>query len=527
MKLEQNDHSYLDTRRQRQSSRSLLDDNEDSSLAMTRDTFLRLGKQVLESAADHLDEQRDGPVRKDCAEGPSPQIASISLADNGASNEDVFGFLTEAILPHPLGNGNPRFFGWITSAPAPIGILADLLATTMNANCGPGEHAVADLEKTVCRWLMDLTGFSLRGSHGLLVSGGSMANLTALAVARHWACARHRWDVRQFGAGGVASNLTVYQSSETHNCITKAAELLGIGRKNLRTIPVDDDLRLRADLLSEAIAADRALGRIPFCVVATAGTVNSGAIDPLGAIADICEREELWLHIDGAYGGIAAADPDLRSELGPLARAQSLALDPHKWLGVPIECGCVLIRDAALLHATFNLQADYLRGTGTSPAHETAWPFEFGLQLTRGPRAVKVAAVLMKLGRLGVTETIARHRALANWLADEIDAAPDLELTTRGPLSIVCFRVAPSGCGHDYAAIDRLNSKVAERINVRGRVFLTPTMIRGRTSLRASIIHYDVRQHDLQILLDEVRAATADVLASIDIPQNQDKEPLT
>lgn len=492
---------------------------------MTRDTFLRLGEHVLEAAAGHLDEQRDGPVRKDMVEGPGSQIASISLSDNGASNEDVLDFLTDAILPHPLGNGHPRFFGWITSAPAPIGILADFLATTMNANCGSGDHAAADLEKAVCRWLMELTGFPVDGSHGLIVSGGSMANLTALAVARHWACSREGRDVRRYGAAATR-DLVIYQSSETHSCIAKAVELLGIGRENLRTIPVDGALKCRPDLLAEAIAADKAAGRRPFCVVATAGTVNSGAIDPLAEIADLCERHDLWLHVDGAYGGIAAADPALHDMLGPVSRAQSLALDPHKWLCVPIECGCVLIRNGATQHAAFNLSADYLRGKDQNPAHETAWPFEFGLQLTRGPRALKLAAVLMRLGRDGVARTVVRHRALAGWLARRIEDAPDLELTAPVALSIVCFRVVPSGTDFAPDTLDRLNARVAETINQRRRVFLTPTVIRGRTSLRASIIHYDVRQHDLQILLDEVRAATADVLADGDIPQTQDKETL-
>jgi glutamate/tyrosine decarboxylase-like PLP-dependent enzyme len=496
-----------------------------SHLSMTAEEFRGLGLLTLDAAARHLDAQTSDDVRPAYPADLSTRIASMPLSGDGTPNAEVIRILTESILPHPVGNGHPRFFGWITSAPAPIGILADILATTMNANCGPGDHAVADLETAVCRWLMDLTGFPQKGSHGLLVSGGSMANLTALAVARHWACARLGRDIRDLGAG-AAADLVVYQSSETHNCIAKAVELLGLGRRNLRTIPVDDDLSLRVDLLSDAIAVDRADGRTPFCVVATAGTVNSGAIDPLGPIADLCEREALWFHVDGAYGGIAAADPELRDDLEPLSRAQSLVLDPHKWLCVPIECGCVLIGDAVLQHDTFSLQADYLRGTGGGTAHESAWPFELGLQLSRAPRAVKAAAVLMRLGRQGVAETISRHRALAAWLADRIDAAPDLELTARGPLSIVCFRVILHGHGHDDAAPDRLNTTISARLNARGRVFLTPTVIRGRTSLRASIIHYDVRQHDLQILLDEVRAATADVLAENLIPQTQDKETL-
>jgi glutamate/tyrosine decarboxylase-like PLP-dependent enzyme len=228
--------------------------------------------------------------------------------------------------------------------------------------------------------------------------------------------------------------------------------------------------------------------------------------------------------VDGAYGGIAAADPALALQLGALARADSLALDPHKWLCVPIECGCVLIRDAGLQHAAFSMSADYLRGL-ENLAHETAWPYEFGLQLTRGPRALKLAAVLMRLGREGVASTVARHRALAHWLAGRIADAPDLELTAPVALSIVCFRVVPPGEDLAPDALDRLNARIAAAINRRGRVFLTPTVIHGRTSLRACLIHHDLREEDLDCLLSEVRAAAAEVALNLTDHATQTEGP--
>jgi aromatic-L-amino-acid/L-tryptophan decarboxylase len=417
---------------------------ESSRLAMTSARFRSLGDRALLLAADHLDQRSRPRVRATAPAEGWRHIREMMLPAAGSDEDDILDFLAGNVMSYPLGNAHPRFFGWITSAPAPIGVLADWLATTMNANCGPGDHAVAELEGTVCRWLMELTGFPTPGSHGLLVSGGSMANLTALATARHWACARLGRDVRRQGAAAL-DGLVLYQSAETHACVQKAVELLGLGRDSLRTIPVDRALRMRPELLAEAVATDRAAGLRPFCVVATTGTVNSGAIDPLERIADLCEADELWLHVDGAYGGIAAADPAMRDVLAPMARAHSLALDPHKWLGVPIECGCVLMRDAAAQYAAFSVAADYLRGTEVAPAHREAWPFEFGLQLTRGPRAVKAAAVLMRLGREGVAAMVGRHRALAAWLAARIEAADDLELTAPASLSIVCFRVVPPG----------------------------------------------------------------------------------
>lgn len=485
-------------------------DLAESGLSMLNDDFLRLGNRVLGEAAGLLDARAQDHVHSEMTQDCIRRL-QIALTEDGQTDDDVLSFLASAVAQHALGNGHPRFFGWITSAAAPIGVLAELLATALNANCGPGGHGAAELERTVCHWLMDLTGFPQEGSHGLLVSGGSMANLTALATARYWACARAGRDIRSDGATAMA-DLVLYQSSETHACVAKAAELIGLGRRRVRTIPVDDNLRLRVDLLAEAVRQDREAGLLPFCVVATAGTVNAGSIDPLDEIADLCRSEELWFHVDGAYGGIAAADPALASHLGAVARADSLALDPHKWLCVPIECGCVLIREASLQHATFSVSADYLRDQG-APAHTSAWPYEFGLQLTRGPRALKLAAVLMRLGRNGVERTIARHRALANWLAQKIEDAADLELTAPVALSIVCFRVVPSGRDLSSDILDQLNTRIANRINQRRRVFLTPTVLWGRTSLRASIIHYDVGQHDLQALIDEVGVATAEVLA--------------
>ena len=261
-----------------------------SRLSMSPVRFASLGHRALELAVDHLDQRGQLTVRRLLSHLDRSKIAARQLAANGEDEVEILGFRADCILPYALGNGHPRFFGWITSAPAPIGILADLLATTMNANCASGDHAAAELETTVCRWLMEMTGFPLEGSRGLLVSGGLVANLTALAVARHQAFAASGTDVRAEGvrAGG---ELVLYQSSEAHNCIRKAVEIMGLGSRSLRTIPVDEKLKMNPTMLAAAIAEDKRAGLRPFCVVATAGTVNSGAIHPLGAIANICEAE--------------------------------------------------------------------------------------------------------------------------------------------------------------------------------------------------------------------------------------------
>lgn len=488
-----------------------------SPLTMSPARFRALGERALDIAGKHLEELPRNPVRSSLPSDQLERLRAVALPEEGASEDAILDFLAAHVMPFPLGNGHPGFFAWITSAPAPIGVLGDLLATTLNSNCGAGgEHGALELEGVVTRWIMELIGFPTDRSRGLLVSGGSMANLTALAVARQWALARFGLDVRETGVLDDP-RLVLYESEESHSSIRKAAELLGLGGRYVRTIPVDEQLRMRVDLLREAIAADRAAGLAPFCVVATSGTVSSGAIDPLDEIADVCAAHDLWFHVDGAYGGVAAADPEMRGHLAAIGRAHSVALDPHKWLAVPIECGCVLVREEAIQRATFSVNPAYLR-LDDDATREAPWPFELGVQLSRAPRALKSFAVLMRLGRRGIAETIARHRALASRFAGWIEEADDLELTAPVPLSIVCFRYVPPGRALDASALDRLNLAIAEEVNARGRAFSSPTVLRGRASLRASIIHYDVGEEHLRVLLDEVRTVGDELSRRLDTP---------
>jgi glutamate/tyrosine decarboxylase-like PLP-dependent enzyme len=268
---------------------------------------------------------------------------------------------------------------------------------------------------------------------------------------------------------------------------------------------VDGEFRLRVPALREAIGADRAAGRRPFCVVANAGTVNTGAIDPLDAVADVCRAEGLWLHVDGAYGAVAVVDPAIASRFAGLERADSLALDPHKWLSVPVECGCALVRDGALLRQTFSLVPPYLqteegRGFGGLP-----WYSEYGFQQTRGFRALKLSVVLEHLGRDGVRALVSRHRALAGRLAALIDGSGDLERLAPVELSVVCFRYAPPGLAP--ADLDPLNRRLVETVQAEGRVFLTGTTVRGRQALRACVLHYATSAEDIRVAVDAVRDA--------------------
>ena len=311
-------------------------------------------------------------------------------------------WFAERVLPHPMGNGHPRFFGWVNSPPAPIGVLGDFLAAAMNPSAAGGDHAAIYLERCCVRWLMELVGFPTSGSMGLLLSGTSVATVTCLAAARQAAALKDGWDVREQGLQGQRTPLVLYTSEEGHSCIRKAVELLGLGSANLRSIAVNDRFEMDLAALKEAVAADRAAGRRPFCVAATAGTVNTGAIDPLDEIADFCAAEDLWLHVDGAYGAVGVLDPELAPRFAGLARADSLAMDAHKWLSVPVECGCALVRDEKLLRDTFSVVPPYLRTEAGKGFGGLPWFSEYGPQQTRGFRALKLWMVLQHAGRDGL-----------------------------------------------------------------------------------------------------------------------------
>jgi glutamate/tyrosine decarboxylase-like PLP-dependent enzyme len=413
-----------------------------------------------------------------------------------------------------MGNGHPRFFGWVNSPPFAIGALAELLAAALNPSCAGGDHAAIYLERAAVRWLMELIGFPTDGSMGLLVSGGSMASLTGLAAARHRAVERVGGDVRRDGLQGDGPALVLYMSDEGHSCVRKAAELLGLGGDAVRSVPVDADFRLDVAALRAAIAADRAAGRRPVCVAASAGTVGVGAIDPLAELADLCAAEDLWLHVDGAYGAVGVLDPAVAALYRGLERADSVALDPHKWLSVPVECGAALVRDGALLRRTFSLVPPYIQTEEGKGFGGLPWYSEYGFQQTRGFRALKLWMILQWLGRDGLQAHIARHNALARRLAELVDAAPELERLAPVTLSIVCFRYAPPGWPADDPRLDDLNKAIMQALQAGGEVFVTNAVVRRRFALRACILHYATTEADLAAQIEAVRQTGARLAAT-------------
>lgn len=478
------------------------------------ETFRRLGHAAVDLAADHLAGVRERPVFRPVPPEVRRALADGPLPEEGRDPEALLRAVAELVLPYPMGNGHPRFFGWVNSPPAPMGILGDLLAAALDPSCAGGDQAAVYVERCAVRWLMEMVGFPTAGSMGLLTSGGSAASLTCLAAARHRAAAAAGWDVRAAGLQGGRPPLILYISDEGHSCLRKAAELLGLGSAHIRVVPTDAAFRMDPAALRAALAADRAAGLRPFCVAASAGTVNTGAVDPLEALADLCAEQGLWLHVDGAYGAFGALDPELAPRYAALARAHSVALDPHKWLSIPVECGCALLADGALLRDAFSLVPPYLRTEEGRGFGGWPWFSEYGFQQTRGFRALKLWLTLQQTGRAGYAELVVRHRRLARGLAERVRVSEDLELLAPVELSIVCFRCVPPALRGDEARLDVLNRRVAEAVQSGGAAFLTSTSLRGRQALRACILHHGTGEADVDALLRAVREAAAGLLAA-------------
>ncbi|HEY7516288.1 MAG TPA: aminotransferase class V-fold PLP-dependent enzyme, partial [Vicinamibacteria bacterium] len=399
-------------------------------------------------------------------------------------------------------NGHPRFFGYITSSAAPLGMLGDLLSSAVNANVGAWtlSPVATEIEAQTVRWIAELVGFPEGGS-GLLVSGGNVANLVAFLAAR---AARAGFDVRRAGIRGDDTSLRVYASEETHTWLQKAADLAGLGTDAIRWIGTDDALRMDVGRLRREMEDDRSRGERPLLVVGTAGSVSTGAVDPLPDIASLCREMGVWFHVDGAYGGFAVGVPGADPALRGLAEADSLAVDPHKWLYAPLEAGCVLVRDPAALTGAFSYQPPYYHF-----GEEALNFFELGLQNSRGFRALKVWLQLQQAGRDGYARMIADDIALARELFRRAAEHPELQVFTQS-LSISTFRFVPrdqrGGLGDRRVEdrLDELNRRLLARLERSGEAFVSNAVIRGRFALRACIVNFRTSSDDVRILPDIV-----------------------
>ena len=461
---------------------------------------------LVDGVADHLAALPSGPVWQALPEALRKELLDLPLPEHPTALDDLVATALRDVVPHAMGNGHPAFFGWVNPPPSQAGVMTSLAAAAMNPSVVSGDHADVHLERAVVRWLAELVGFPHAPGAGLLTSGGSAATIVCLAGARSRALAAAGHDVRRDGLAG-APQLVAYVPDEAHSCVRRALELLGLGSGAMREVPLEGGLLDAAALLA-SIAADRASGALPALLVGSAGTVNTGAIDPLGALADVAAAEGLWFHVDGAYGAFGVLDPAIAARYRGMERADSLVLDPHKWLGVPVDVGCALVQRDDDLRDAFSLIPPYLRQDTGAPIGTFA---EYGFEQTRPFRALKTWATIAALGRAGIAAQVARANALARELATLVEREPELELAAAPETSIVAFRARPAGCAP--AGLDELNRALPEAVQDRGRAFVTGTIFGGRETLRACILHPDTGSEHLETLVAEVVATARTLVA--------------
>jgi glutamate/tyrosine decarboxylase-like PLP-dependent enzyme len=432
---------------------------------------------------------------------PDEVIAKLNvpLPREPQGAEQAYADFRELVMPYQMGNTHPRFWSWYMGGGTAFGAIADLLASTVNPNMGGGNHVANYVEAQVVDWCKDIVGLP-RDSGGLLLSGGSMANFVGLAVARN---AMAGIDVRAEGVAAMPQPLVFYASTEVHSCIQKAIELLGLGNSALRKIPANSEFRFDIAALEAAIAEDRAAGRKPCCVIGTAATVNTGSVDDLAGLADICQREKLWFHVDGAIGGVLPLSPKHRQLVAGMERADSVALDLHKWLQIPFEAGCAIVRDRHLHRGTFALTPEYLEHTERGLASGPLWFSEYGLQLTRGFRALKVWLSFKEHGIDRYGQLIDQTIDHAHHMAALVNAAPDLELMAPVVVNIVCFRYNPGGLGVEK--LNEVNEELLIRLHESGIAAPSYTTLDGQYCLRAALSNHRTTIEDLVVAVEAVR----------------------
>jgi len=462
--------------------------------------FREIGHRLVDQIADRLAQLPDRLVTPD--ESPADVRRALGAERTlPAAGTDAGRLVSEAtglLFDHSLFNGHPRFFGYITSSPAPIGMFGDFLAAALNQNVGAWRLAplATEIEGQAVRWIAELIGFPT-SCGGLLVSGGNMANFVCFVAAR---AAKAPWDVRKVGLSHERGPLLVYASMETHTWIQKAADLFGLGTDAIRWIATDDEQRMDLADLRRRIEQDFRLGHQPFLVVGTAGSVGTGAIDPLPEIAAICREHELWFHVDGAYGALAAQAPGSPASLRALSDADSVAVDPHKWLYAPLEAGCALVRDADKLRSAFSYHPAYYHFDDQVVNY-----FDCGPQNSRGFRALKVWLALRQVGRAGYLKMIGDDMLLARHLHQLLARHPEFEATTQN-LSITTFRYVPPDLRPQLGSekvenyLSRLNQNLLTAVEKSGEAFLSNALIGGKFTLRACIVNFHTSLEDIEAL---------------------------
>ena len=460
------------------------------------------GNSVIQLMADYYGELRDHRVYGRMSSREIRDRLDAALPTKGIDFDSLLRVFRETIVPFSRQNAHPRMFGYVQSPGTPVAALADLLASILNANLTVWRSAPApvELERLTINWIRQILGFNAEAG-GLFVSGGSMANLAAIAAARP-------------AKDSSSDRLRMYASSETHFSIAKAAALLGIGRQNVRHVAVDEHFRIRVDDLISKITADLEAGYVPFCVVANAGTVNTGAVDPLAEIREVANRFQLWMHVDGSYGAFAVLAKSARELFAGIEEADSIALDPHKWLYLPVDVGCVIYRSPEIARAAFAHDAEYTRIIGEKADEAFAF-WDYGPELSRRFRALKVWMVLKGVGLESLSEAIESNLACARYFESLVRESDDFEMIAPVELSIFCFRHVPIQLRSESdQTIDAFNERLLVALQRDGSSYLSNATLGGRFALRGCVLNYRTTLRDMEILLDDLRRVARSLATS-------------
>ncbi len=457
----------------------------------------QLGTQMVKDMMQFLSTVRDRKVWQE----PTKEVKNFfnqPVPEEGEDHEKIYNDFKTKILPYPTGNIHPRFWGWVMGNGTPFAMLADMLAAAININQGGGNQVGGLVENQLINWFKELFGFPANAS-GLLVSGGSMANLIGLTVARY---AKADFDLRKNGIYGSGKRMIVYASKEVHNCVNKSVELLGLGSDSLRLINVNDDYEIKIDELQKQILQDREDGLMPFCVIGNAVTVNTGACDDLNALADLCEKEDLWFHVDGAIGAMMSLSEKYNSRIAGIERADSLAFDMHKWMYIPYEAACTLVRSKEAHYKAFSLQSAYLQHEQRGMAGGDIWFSDYGVELSRGFKALKIWMSLKEHGSKKFGRMVTQNIEQVQYLKSFINENPKLELTAPTPLNILCFRY--TGNLKNNEQLNALNKELLFRLHESGVALPSYTTLKEKYSLRVANTNHRTVKDDFEILVNKV-----------------------
>jgi len=474
----------------------------DSALNMDAVEFRQIGHRLIEQIAEYYESL---PGRELTTAMSRSQVRELigagSLPEKGVAADKLLNEIAPLLFDHSLHNGHPRFLGYISASGSPLGALADMLSGAVNANLAKWELSpvASEIETQTIRWMAELTGFP-SDCGGLMVSGGNSANFHGFVAARK---AMAPWDLRKDGVNGKQPQLTAYVSRETHTWIDKAADVCGLGSEAVRWIETDDRQRICLDTLKKQVEEDRRAGCLPFLVVGTAGTVSTGAIDPLRDLAAFCKEQQIWFHVDGAYGAPAASLAESPDDLHALALADSVAVDPHKWLYTPIAAACILTRDPQSLQNAFDFRPDYYHFANDNESGIDY--YQHGMQNSRSFRALKVWLSLRRAGLEGCRATIREDISLAQRMHRALAANPDFEACSLN-LSIVAFRYVPpdldaAGAGSaNY--LNELNEAILSEVQASGRAFVSNAIVDGSYLLRACVVNFRTTAADIDAVIE-------------------------